>query len=137
MLRPFYPIFLTFFPSHTPMNSKQFLQVGGVILLALGIIGYVMPNLIPDVLWFDPAENVAHTVLGVVALIASAALPMTLQKPLVYIVAVVALFFGIAGFMVTSNPVPNFYGYTNLEMLDNVVHLVVGVWAIWAAMNTK
>ena len=119
------------------MNSKQFLQVGGVILLLLGIIGYVMPNLIPGVLTFDAPENVAHTVLGVVALLASAGLPSTLQKPLVYIVAVVALFFGIAGFMVAGNPDPNFYNYTNFEMLDNLVHLVVGVWAIWAAMNTK
>ena len=118
------------------MNPKQFLQVGGVILLALGVIGYFMPNLLGDALWFDSAENVAHTVLGIVALVL-APLPLgSLKKWIVVLVGLVALFFGIMGFLAAGNPAPNFYGITNLENpLDNVVHIVVGIWALLAAFK--
>jgi hypothetical protein len=119
------------------MNSKQFLQVGGVILLLLGIVGFFMPNILGELLTFNAAENYAHLVLGVVALLASTG-PVTIQKPLVLVVGLVALFFGVAGFMVAGNAVPNFFGVVHLDNpVDNVLHLVVGVWAIWAGMNTK
>lgn len=120
------------------MNPKQFLQVGGVILLALGILGYLVPNVLGDLLYFDAAENVAHTVLGIVALVL-APLPLgDLKKWIVVIVGLVALYFGIAGFLMAGNPPPNFYGITNLENpLDNVVHVVVGIWALLAAFSKK
>lgn len=117
------------------VNPKSFLQVGGVILLVLGIIGYLIPNLLGDLLWFDPAENVAHTVLGIVALVL-APLPLgDLKKWVVVLVGLVALYFGVAGFLVSANPAPNYYGITNLEMLDNIVHIAVGVWALMAAFK--
>lgn len=119
------------------MNPKKFLQVGGVILLILGILGYVAPMIGGEYLWFDSAENIAHTGLGIVALVL-APLPLgDLKKWIVVLVGIVALFFGVAGFLVAANGVPNFYGYTNFEMLDNVVHIVVGVWALMAAMGGK
>jgi hypothetical protein len=118
------------------MNPRQFLQVGGIILLLLGIVGFVKPDLLPGLLEFDAAENYAHTVLGIVALLAAYTLGADLQKWLTVVVGVVALFFGVMGFVVSGNPAPNFYGIANLENpLDNVVHLVVGVWALWAAMG--
>jgi hypothetical protein len=46
-------------------------------------------------------------------------------------------FDGVWGFVVGSNPEPNYYGITNLEMLDNIVHLVIGVWALWAAFGNS
>ncbi len=118
------------------MNPKQFLQVGGVILLALGILGYLIPNLLGDLLYFDAAENVAHTVLGIVALVL-APLPIgPLKKWIVVLVGLLALYFGVMGFLVAGNPAPNFYGITNLENpLDNVVHVVVGIWALLAAFG--
>lgn len=119
------------------MNPKQFLQVGGVILLLLGIIGFLVPNLLGETLYFDSAENWAHTLLGIVALLL-APLPLgELKRWVVVLVGLVALFFGVAGFMVSSNAAPNFYGVTNLEFLDNIVHLAVGVWALYAAFNKK
>lgn len=126
-----------YFLSPLPVNPKSFLQIGGVILLALGIIGYLVPNLLGDLLWFDQSENVAHTVLGIVALVL-APLPIgDLKKWVVVLVGLVALYFGIAGFLVSANSAPNYYGITNFEMLDNVVHLVVGVWALMAAFGKK
>ncbi len=63
--------------------------------------------------WFylDTGENVAHIGLGVVG-----------------------LFFGIYGFVVAGAPEPNTFGLANLESpADNLLHLVVGAWALYAA----
>ena len=118
------------------MNPKQFLMLGGIILLLLGVIGFVAPNLLGKTLYFDNAENWAHTVLGIVAIGASYALGASAQRSLTGIVGVVALFFGVWGFVVSGRAAPNFYGITNLEFLDNIVHLAVAVWA-YLAMRGK
>ena len=119
------------------MNPKQFLQIGGAILLVLGIFGYFVPDVLSGMLTFGPAENGAHVVLGIVALVL-APLPIgDLKKWVVVLVGLVALFFAVAGFIVAANPPLNFYGLANLEMLDNVIHAVVGVWALLAAFGGK
>ena len=54
------------------MNPKQFLQIGGAILLLLGLVGYA--GVFSDTksfFYLDNGENVAHTVLGIVAIGAS------------------------------------------------------------------
>ncbi|MBI3618621.1 hypothetical protein HY213_01130 [Candidatus Peregrinibacteria bacterium] len=118
------------------MNPKQFLQWGGAILLLLAVVGFLGISF-GDYLYFDKAENVAHGVLGVVALVL-APLPLgDLKRWVVVLVGLVALYFGVAGFMVASNSAPNWYGITNLEFLDNIVHLAVGVWALAAAFMSK
>jgi len=113
------------------MNPKHFLMWGGVVLLVLGVLGFILPNgeLLGKSLYFDSGENWAHTVLGIVAIVASYTLGASTQRTLTGIVGVVALFFGVWGFVVTSRTAPNFYGYTNLEFLDNIVHLAVAAWA--------
>ena len=118
------------------LTPNGFLKVGGVVLLLLGLLGFVLPGgqLLGDSFYLDFAENVAHSVLGIVALIAAYTLPMNAQRGLVWIVGIVALLFAVWGFMVAGNTPPNWYGVTNLENpLDNLLHLVVAIWAIWAA----
>ncbi len=120
------------------MNPKQFLQIGGVVLVLLAVVGFLKPDLAGDFLNFDAAENWAHLVLGVVALVLAPLAIGDLKKWVVVLVGLVALIFGVLGFMVSGNPAPNFYGVTNLENpADNVLHLVVGVWALLAAFNKK
>ncbi len=114
------------------MNPKQFLFVGGIVLLLLGILGFIGFRL-GDALYFDAGENWAHTVLGIVAIAASYTLSESSQRSLVWLVFVIALFFGIWGFVVAGRAAPNFYGRANLEFLDNIVHLAVAVWAFLAA----
>lgn len=119
------------------MNPKKFLQIGGAVLVVFAVLGFFLndPSTSPY-LWFDNAENWAHLVLGVVALLLSGSwAPADLQKWVTVVVGVVALYFAVAGFAVAGNPEPNWYGITNLEYpLDDLVHLVVGVWAIWAGL---
>lgn len=122
------------------MNPKQFLLVGGIVLLALGILGYLLPNpLLGNALWLTGGENIAHLVLGIVAIVAAYALGYSAQKWLTIIVGLVALYFGVAGFFLaaTNPPALNYMNLANLELLDNLIHLVVAVWAFMAAKGGK
>ena len=118
------------------MNPKQFLVWGGIVLVLVGVLGFVgligptaADSLFGEAWWFDNAENWAHLVLGVVALIAAYALKSAdAQKWLVTLVGLLALFFAAYNIFSTS-----FLG-ANLESpADLILHLVVGVWALWAS----
>lgn len=120
------------------MNSKQFLILGGLVLVlvaVLGMLGIIGPTSDQSIFgvtwWFDAAENWAHLVLGVVALIAAFVLPAGLQKPLVIAVGLLALVVGLySAFYSTS-----LLG-ANLESpADTVLHLAVGIWALLSAMK--
>ena len=118
------------------MNPKQFLLIGGIVLLALGIVGFLgVFSDTKSAFYLDQGENVAHTGLGIIALAAAFLIPdAMLQKWLVAVVGVTALFFAVYGFMVAGNAPPNTFGISNLESpADDVLHLVVGVWALAAA----
>lgn len=120
------------------MNPKQFLQIGGAILLLLGIVGYAgVFSDTKSAFYLDGGENIAHTVLGIVALAASMWLKdANMQKWLVAVVGIVALFFGVYGFAVAGNTPPNTFGISNLESpADDILHLVVGIWALAAAFK--
>src|SRR5262245_22011029 len=124
------------------MNPKQFLTIGGVILVLLGIVGVlgVFNQTATPWFWLDSGENVAHLFLGVVALAAvfvpglnTALAPY--YKPIVILVGIIALFFGVYGFTVAGAAEPNTFGVTNLESpADDILHLLVGVWALAAAL---
>ena len=119
------------------MNPKQFLQFGGAILVILGVVGLLPVFTKANTPWFylDTGENVAHIGLGVVAIAAAYLLKdPAMQKWLVAVVGVVALFFGVYGFVVAGAAEPNTFGLANLESpADDLLHLVVGAWALYAA----
>lgn len=121
------------------MNPKQFLLLGGIVLVVLGISGMFLlgptagQSLSGEFFWLDDVENYAHLILGVVALGAYYLLKDdNLAKWLVVLVGVIALVATVLGFMNSSAPVPNL-GVTHMEGIsDNVLHLVVAVWAFYA-----
>lgn len=119
------------------MNPRQFLLIGGVVLVILAVLGYVLPGgqLLGETWYLTAGENTAHLVLGVVALIAAYTLSASMQKTLVLLVGAIAIFFGVYGFMVAGVPPHNTFGLANLETpYDNILHLAVGAWALYAAM---
>ncbi|HEV8697520.1 MAG TPA: hypothetical protein VGQ89_07505 [Candidatus Limnocylindrales bacterium] len=122
-------------------TPKGFLTYGGAILLLLGIIGFlgVFTETSFPSFYLDAGENVAHTALGIIALaivfvpgLNTAFTPY--YRWIVILLGIVALFFAVYGFVVGANPAPNTFGISNLESpLDDLLHLVVGVWALYAA----
>jgi hypothetical protein len=123
-------------------TPKMFLTVGGAVLLLLGIVGFL--NIFTEEaypwFWLDGGENVAHAVLGIVALAAvyvpglnSALAPN--YRPIVILVGLIALFFGVYGFVVAGDTSgANTFGLSNLESpADNILHLVVATWAFASA----
>lgn len=122
-------------------TPKGFLVVGGAVLVILGLVGFVgiFSQANYPSFYLDNGENVAHVGLGVIALAAvyvpglnTALAPY--YKWIVALVGVIALFFAVYGQFFAAATSPNTFGISNLESpLDNLLHLVVGVWALWAA----
>ena len=118
-------------------TPKGFLMWGGVVLVLIAILGYVgvigptAEQSIFGAFWyFDNAENIAHLVLGVVALLAVYVLSSGMQKWLVLIIGAVAVLVGLYNFGSTE-----LFG-ANLESpADMLLHLVVGAWALYAGMS--
>ena len=119
------------------MNPKQFLQIGGAVLVLLGILGFVgvlgptaEQSIFGDAWWFDNGENWAHLVLGVVGLLAAFTFPAASQKVLVMVLGVVGILVGLYSIFNQS-----FLGANLENPADTILHLAVGVWALYASMN--
>lgn len=123
----------------TIMTPKKFLLWGGIILVAVAILGFVGvigptsdQSLFGEAWWFDNGENVAHLVLGLVALLAAFALSASLQKNLTILVGVVAILFGLYSLALSED----FYGLATLQNpADTVLHFVIGIWALTAGLK--
>ncbi|OGE87722.1 MAG: hypothetical protein A3J07_03345 [Candidatus Doudnabacteria bacterium RIFCSPLOWO2_02_FULL_49_13] len=119
------------------MNSKQFLVIGGLILVLLGVLGFVGvigptadKSIFGSNWWFDNGENWAHLVLGVVGLLAAFTFPAASQKVLVMVLGVVGILVGLYSIFNQS-----FLGANLENPADTILHLAVGVWALYASMN--
>ena len=121
------------------MNPKQFLQIGGAVLVLVGILGFaglIGPtsevSIFGSTWWFDNGENWAHLLLGIVGIAASFILPAGLQKGLVLILGVVGVL--VALYNVFSTELLG----ANLESpADLLLHLVVGAWALFAGSRSE
>lgn len=119
------------------MNPKQFLTIGGAVLLLVGILGFIgVIGPTPDqslfgAMWyFDNAENLAHTVLGVAGLGAALVFPALWQKYLVVLLGVLGLVVGLYSLMGSTMLLG-----ANLENpADTILHLAVGAWALYASL---
>lgn len=115
----------------TLFTPRGFLIVGGAVLLFLGVLGFF--------LWLDPAVNIAHFAVGLVALAAIfvPGLNDSLTphyRTIVIFIGVIALFFAAYGFLLPADSPtsPNAFGLANLEFGDNLLHLLIAVWAFVA-----
>lgn len=119
------------------MNPKKFLQIGGAILVIVGVLGFIGvigptadKSLFGGFWWFDNNENIAHLVLGIAGLLASFVLTPSLQKALVAVLGIIGVAVGLYNLVNTQ-----LLG-ANLESpADLILHLVVGGWALFAAFH--
>jgi hypothetical protein len=118
------------------LNAKQFLIVGGIILIILGILGFIgvigpsaSQSIFGSHWWFDAGENWAHLVLGIIGVLAAFALPAQAQRYLVMLLGILGILVGLYSIFVG----PSFLGANLENPLDSILHLVVGAWALWAS----
>lgn len=125
----------------TLLSPTTFLRLGGAVLLALGLIGFTGITNNIEFFNLDAGENIAHTVLGIVGLaVGFGTHNLQLHRWLVVLLAVVALVAGIYGFTLPAGSFANgnLFGVANLENpADNVLHIVVGIWAAAAAYANR
>ena len=134
------------------LTPTRFLVVGGAALLALSILGFISDGLLKEngLFSLSNGEVVARSILGSLALVAAWGLKerKVFLTRLVVLVGIVALFFGVYGFIhgdtlrwcyapwaspspCATIPSPGLamFGIS----LGNGLHLVVGVWALTSA----
>lgn len=123
------------------MNPRQFLLWGGIILLALGVLGLFLmgptpqQSILGEFFWLDTTENIAHLLFGAIAIGAYFWLKdSSLVKYLVILVGIVAAIAAIFGFVNVNSEVPN-VAISNMENpADNILHAVVAVWALGVSL---
>lgn len=121
------------------MNPKQFLTIGGIVLIAVGLLGFVgvigptvEKSIFGDTWWFDNGENWAHLILGIVGLIAAFAFPAGVQRPLVLLLGVIGVLIGIYSIFTST-----FLGANLENPADTILHLAIGVWALAASAGKR
>ncbi len=124
-------------------SPEGFLKVGGAILLVVGILGYFVligptseASIFGMAWYFDNAENIAHTVLGLVALgVAFGIKDQGTQKWTVALVGVLGLLFGVYSLFGPITEGVMFLGASLQNPADTILHLVIGAWALMAAFR--
>ena len=118
------------------MNPKAFLKWGGIILVVVGILGFIgilgpmaEDSIFGQTWWFDNGENWAHLILGIVGLVAVYAFPASIQRPLVMLLGIVGVLVGLYSAVISTN----FLGANLENPADTILHIVVGLWALLAS----
>lgn len=126
------------------MNPKQFLQIGGLVLVLVAVLGFVgvigptpEKSVFGGAWYFDNGENWAHLVLGVVAFAAAYVLGGGTQKTLVKLLGIIGLLVGLYSLFSSIPAGANFLGAQLQNPLDTILHLAVGLWALMAAKGKK
>lgn len=98
--------------------EKLFAQVIGVFFLAMGVLGFVVPNI--GMLEFDTTHNLIHVLFGLAGLYVGYG-DTTWVRDYVQVVGIGFLFFGLLGFMAKE------VGPIRLEPVENLMHLLIGI----------
>lgn len=101
----------------------------GWFFVVLGVVGYFVGDLWTPLWTFTMGESVAYLAVGVVVLAGVYwGKTKALFDLLLIAVGMLALFFAGYGWFIEES---NFRNLANLELVDNIVHTVVGLWAFW------
>lgn len=118
-------------------TPNGFLKVGGIVLLALGLLGFwIWKDPSGSFFWLDTSENIVHIAIGIVALAATFVPGLNARlrpryRSIVLLIGLIALFFAVYGLLqpAGSPAAPNTFGLVNLELGDTYLNLFFAVWA--------
>ncbi len=123
------------------LSPQGFLKVGGIVLVVVAILGFIgiigptSNSLFGSYWFFDNAENWAHLVLGIIALIAVFALPANINKGLVMLLGIVAVLVGLYSLFAPAPEGATLLGAALENPMDTILHLVIGAWALVAGFK--
>ena len=115
-------------------SPSMLLKWVGSVFLLIGIIGFVTPqiNLAGYSMLQSAAESYTLTIVGFISIALSMWPKRNYQKWFTVIIGLGGLFFAITGFLVLGQPELNYYGIAHLDLIDNLIFLGVGLWALVA-----
>ena len=120
------------------MNPRQFLLLGGIVLILVGILGFAgiigpapEDSLFGNGWWFDNVENWAHLILGVAGLFAAFVFPRKARRILVILIGIIGVITGLYSLFISTN----FLGANLENPADTILHIAVGAWALWASLR--
>lgn len=118
------------------MTPKNFLLIGGIVLVLIAILGFVGvigPTADKSIFgagwWFDNGENWAHLIIGIIGVLGAFVFPYSIQKPVVMLLGIIGILVGLYSLFIGSD----FLGANLERVADTILHLVVGLWAIMSA----
>jgi Domain of unknown function (DUF4383) len=108
--------------------TKTFARVAGWLALLLGILGFFVTDLL-GLIQFDLTTNIVNLVLGVIGI--AAAQNANGAKAYALWLGAIYLIFGIIGFFFVE------LAGMHLEVTENLLHIVLGAWGLYAAFSGK
>lgn len=126
-------------------SPEKFLLLAGGFSVIIGILGVFSlgptheHSMFGTFLWMDHKENFFHTSLGLIglAIVLIPSLKTTMQpyyKHIVFVAASIALFFSFYGFLESYNIISPPIDFNLQHPADNVLHLLLGLWALSAVI---
>lgn len=116
------------------MDIKMWARVFGVVLLVAGLLGFFLaPNgMLFGILDTDFTQNAVHTIAGIIALIVGFK-ATGMARTFFRVLGVVYVIVAVLGFVSGSTVL----GLMSVNMADNVLHLAVGLVAVWVGFMMK
>jgi hypothetical protein len=116
--------------------AKTVCKILGVVLLIVGVCGFVLPHLLGAHL--SPAHNAVHIVSGLIALYFGFARSLSAAKTFALIFGVVYLALGILGMALgTGSDRMWMLGPLELGQSDHGIHILLGVIFLAGGLFTK
>ena len=107
---------------------KLYARMTGLILLLTGVMGFMTDDLL-GLIQFDSVHNMIHLLIAAVALYVGFGTDDTwLPHLFAEVTGFVYVLLGLAGFM--SPVLFGLLGPLHLEPLENLLHLMLGLWGI-------
>ncbi|MBI4449152.1 DUF4383 domain-containing protein [Candidatus Woesearchaeota archaeon] len=113
---------------------KSYATITGWILLVLGVVGFLWGG-VPGFLEFDTVHNVVHLLLGAILLWVAYGADEEMGVSVVKVLSVVYILLAVLGFALGGMGSADVWGLLQLELGENLVHLVLGIWGAWAAWS--
>src|ERR1700730_1137389 len=105
---------------------KGFMRIVGIILIVVGIVGFITP--LTGILDLTPTHNLIHLVTGILAYAVSGNFKGSVTAAKIF--GVIYLLVGIVGLFTND-----LFGLIMLMPLDTVIHFLIGFVSLYLGFN--